>query len=75
MLEVFHHGLIRGILGISRQRVRDERITNLEVRTQFFEHANIDESSEEDGPEVYWKGGPGRERNIITQVCQIQPCI
>jgi hypothetical protein len=23
MLEVFHHGAIRGVLGISRQRVRD----------------------------------------------------
>jgi hypothetical protein len=32
MLEVFHHGAIRRFLVISRQRVRDENITNSAVR-------------------------------------------
>jgi hypothetical protein len=36
MLEVSHHGAIRRILGISRQRVRDEKITNSPVRKKFM---------------------------------------
>jgi hypothetical protein len=37
MLEgVFHHGAIRRILGINRQRVRDEKITNSAVRKKFL---------------------------------------
>jgi hypothetical protein len=40
MLEVFHHGAIRRILGISKQRVRDEKITNSAVKKKFFEHTN-----------------------------------
>jgi hypothetical protein len=35
----------------------------------IFEHTNIDEPSEEEGPvEVYWKVIPGRERNSIPQI-------
>jgi hypothetical protein len=36
MLELFHHGSIRRILGIIRQIVRAERITNSAVRKNFF---------------------------------------
>jgi hypothetical protein len=36
MLEAFHHGSIRIIIGISRQRVRDENITNSAVRKKFL---------------------------------------
>jgi hypothetical protein len=36
MLELFHHGVIRRILWISRQRVRDEKITNSAVRKKFL---------------------------------------
>jgi hypothetical protein len=36
MLEVFHHGAIRRILWISRQRVRDEKTTNSAVRKKFI---------------------------------------
>jgi hypothetical protein len=36
MLEVFHHGAIRRILRISRQRVRDEKNTNSAVRKKFM---------------------------------------
>jgi hypothetical protein len=36
MIEVFHHGVIRRILGITRQRVCDERITNSAVRKRFL---------------------------------------
>jgi hypothetical protein len=36
MLEVFHNGAIIIIIGISRQRVRDNRITNSAVRKKFL---------------------------------------
>jgi hypothetical protein len=36
MLEVFHHGAIRRIIGISRQRVRDKKITNSAGRKKFL---------------------------------------
>jgi hypothetical protein len=36
MLEVFHYGAIIRILGISRQRVCEEKITNSAVRTKFL---------------------------------------
>jgi hypothetical protein len=36
MLEVFHHGAIKIIIGISRQIVRDETITNSAVRKKFL---------------------------------------
>jgi hypothetical protein len=36
MLEVFHHGAIIIILGISRQRVRDENITKSAARNEFL---------------------------------------
>jgi hypothetical protein len=36
MLEVFYHGAIRRILGISRQRVRDEKTTNFAVSNKFL---------------------------------------
>jgi hypothetical protein len=36
MLEVFHHGAIRRFLGISRRRVRDDKITNSASRKKFL---------------------------------------
>jgi hypothetical protein len=40
-LEVFHHGEIRRIIGIIRQRVRDEKITNSAVRKKFLNMPTI----------------------------------
>jgi hypothetical protein len=36
MLEVFYHGAIRRILGITRQRVRDKKITNSAMGEKFM---------------------------------------
>jgi hypothetical protein len=41
MLEVFHHGAIRRILGISRQRGLDEKITNSAVRKKCVNMPNM----------------------------------
>jgi hypothetical protein len=36
ILDLLHHGAIRRVLGVSRQKVRDERITNSAVRNKFL---------------------------------------
>jgi hypothetical protein len=66
MLEVFHHGGIREILGISRQtETKNHKLCSEE---EVFEHTKNDEYSEEKGPEINWKGNQGREIKITTQI-------
>jgi hypothetical protein len=40
-LKVFHHRVIHRIMGISMKRVREERISNKEIRSRFFKIPTI----------------------------------